>query len=544
MVVFRPEGDRLFRALSVASGLVLAVTLIQVPQASSAEVDLDTESRPSKVIPACERTDRMKNRRTIDHARIYTRGEVRIDSWSVSFTNQRWRAQHPTNAALTQYFHSSTWLVPDDDADLPRAIGLLVAQAAANPDPGSQRSRGNLGTRGWNESAVTLRLTTVLCVYHRAGSKDREQLRPVLNGLIYAAKDANRYYGPPTTKAHNHGVMSDRILLESANILDTPELARFAEGRLLLQLNGLYDSCGLTYEQSNGYQHFHASLWRQVASEVTSPEFRLRIRKQLNKLRDGANALTWSDGMSPPIGNGRTRFVSDLSRVSNNVSLFCPETGWFSRRTIRANLTQQVLARFGPATAFHGHNDKGSIFWWVGKDNTGTQVLVDRGLSGKNEDSRRAYSESSAAHPTLIWPGGSGLRMSGRESRRGSTTTLTVRGSAGSSIGTWRRTVTMNSTRARLVIRDTVTGPSADAPATSNLPLDPTWRPTRTPGVFTSTAGGQLTIACTTHRGDTVPVRHTWTQDFQLEKTRRGVTATCTVPAAGKGLIAVLRVVE
>lgn len=486
----------------------------------------------------------MAERRTINRAHILSRGQVAIDSWTVPFANQRWRAQHPTDASLTQYFHSSVWLAPTTADDIPEAVELLIAQARANPDPGAYGNRQAFNARGWNESAITLRLGTALCVYDIASDDDKQRLLPVLEVLIDAAKDSGRYYGPPRAHAHNHGVMSDRGLLEAAAILNRPELARFAERRLTTQLDGLYDTCGLNYEQSNGYQHFHASLWRQVSKYELSPAFTSKVRKKLVGIRQGASALTWPDGFSPPIGNGRARALSKLSRVSGDVSLHCPETGWFSWRTTRANLTQQVLARFGPATAFHGHDDKGSIFWWVGQGNTGTQVLVDRGLSGKRQDARRVYSESSAAHPTLIWPGGSGLPLSGRRTTGGDVTTLTIQSNPSSTVGTWRRTATMSRTKAQLVIRDTITGPSASRPATSNLPLDPGWRPTQTPGVYESLGGARLTIECTTHSGAHVRVRDTWTPDFQEGQMRRGFTATCTVPTAGKGLTAILRVVE
>jgi hypothetical protein len=529
------------RALVLSVGVALSATLLSFSPAAADE-DLLIDTHESWASSVCDRTIKVAERRAVTGRHIFTRGRVVIDSWTVPFRSARWRAEHPTNPAKTQYFHSSAWLVPKKSGNVSRIVKLLAEQARNNSDPGAVNNRQALGFSGWNESAVTLRLTTVLCVYEMANASDRRRLLPVIHALINAAKDDRRYYGPPFAPPHNHGVMSDRVLLEAAEILGRPDLARFAEGRLARQLSGLYDSCGLNHEQSNGYQHLHASLWHQVSKLQISPGFRSRVRNELDRIRKAADALTWPDGMSPPIGNGRTRQISNLDRVSGNLSLFCPSTGWFSWRNSRSDVTQQVIARFGPATAFHGHDDKGSVIWWVGEGAQGRQVLVDRGLSGKNSDSLRAYSESSKAHATLIWDGGSALQLSGQRIRSSNATSLTMQGSPGRALGTWTRSVTMKPGKSTLVIRDRVIGPAGSRPATSNLPLDPAWRPTRAPGTFITSDGTKVVITCTSRGGSPVAVWWSRVNDFQFEKARTAVTATCTVPRASTGITTTLTV--
>jgi hypothetical protein len=534
-------GAAVVRALVVSVGIALAVALLNFSPAAADE-DLLTVTQDSRASSVCERTLKVGERRSVTRRNIFSQGQVVIDAWTVPFRNTRWRAEHPTNPAMTQYFHSSAWLMPPRPRDISRSVALLVDQATANPDPGGLHNRQSLVASGWLEAAVTLRLTTVLCVHEMASASDRRRLLPVINALIHAAKDDRRYYGPPFAPPHNHGVMSDRVLLEAAEILGRPDLARFAETRLARQLSGLYDSCGLNHEQSNGYQHLHASLWHQVSKLQITSGFRSRVNNELNRIRKAADALTWPDGMSPPIGNGRTRQISNLDRVSGNLSLFCPSTGWFSWRNSRADVTQQVIARFGPATAFHGHDDKGSVIWWVGEGAQGRQILVDRGLSGKNSDSLRAYSESPKAHATLLWDGGSALQLSGHRVHRNNATVLTMKGSPGPAIGTWTRSVTMKPSRSTLVIRDKVAGPAGSRPATSNLPLDPAWRPTRVPGTFMASDGTKVVITCTSRGGSPVAVRWSRVNDFQFDKARKAVSATCTVPRSSEGITTTLTV--
>jgi hypothetical protein len=317
--------------------------------------------------PLCIGAQSPMRKYSVDRSRVFSHGVLTLSGWRIPFRDLGFVVTHRTNPALTQAFYSAGWMVPTSRTDVPAAIQLLGEMAAANPDPGASIGRRLLPTVGWSEAAVTLRLKTALCLYALAETdRMRATLLPALEALIAAAKDAARYYGPPHMPPHNHGVLADRELLNAAAVLDRPELAEFAQSRLERQIAGLYDSCGFSFEQSNGYQHLHASLWDQIARrEVGDPVFRQRITKRLTQLREAADAVTFPDGFTPVIGDGAQRRVEPLTRVSRNIRILCPETGWFSWRHTAGDLQQQVIARFGPGTRFHGHADKGSVVWFA-----------------------------------------------------------------------------------------------------------------------------------------------------------------------------------
>ena len=446
---------------------------------------------------------------------------------------------HPTNPSLTIAFHSSWWLIPASTIDMPAAVSLFLRQADARPDPGSAASKEHLLRTGWTESAVTLRMLTGMCLYKASSTADRARLLPALEALIGANTDPARYYGPPMNRAHNHGLMADRALLDMSDMLDRPALARIAVQRLTLQAEQLYDSCGMTREQASSYQYVHARLWPQFPKRIDNASARKRFEALSSKLARAASRITFPDGIAPVIGDGQQKVVGVSASVTADVDLWCPETGWFSWRRTSDGVGQQVIARFGPGTTFHGHSDKGSVVWWVGSGPQGHQVLTDRGLPGKDRDAAYRQAVGPRAHSVLLWPGGSdslsvaqrtasGLRMTvGRNPRQGQ----------------WERSVEMSAGRPVLRIEDVVTGPSSRRPATTNLPLDPRWVPTRTPGIFRSSdTGSTLSITCRTAGGASIRPATDATWDYQLSTPRPATNVTCGVDEGRDGIVVVLRV--
>ncbi len=495
--------------------------------------------------PTCHKAQRATGKFDVDTSRVYTSGVLTLGGWRVPFREDGFVAKHKSDPSLTQAFYSAGWLVPQSRADVSRAIDLFIEMSRANPDPGNDLDGKAFAHVGWAEAAVTLRLKTALCLYRIADSDaERASLLPAIDALLVAARDEERYYGPPTRKPHNHGVMADRELLNAAETLDRPELAAFAKNRLMAQIDGLYDSCGFTYEQSNGYQHFHASLWTQIAWRVENdPAFHRRVLETIPLVRQAANAVTFPNGFTPVIGNGVKKAAADLTMVQGNLALLCPDTGWFSWRQKRGGVQQQVIARFGPGTRFHGHSDKGSIVWFAhpSKARSGVEVLADRGLPGKNRNAAYDYAVGPKAHATLLWGGGSDLRLSGDMDRSGDKVTMEM---AGGNIagGYWDRTVTMHSARTTLTIEDRLGGRAATRPATQNFPLDPVWEKTERSDTYKTAEGLSLVITCATATGSEVPVKQSRVLDHQLSSPRSAFTASCTIPKGALGARAVLSV--
>lgn len=528
--------------LSAALTAGLTTTALVAPAATApgtaAPVGATTAEAPSLGNSSCRAIRMTLDGFRVERARVATEGVVTLEGWTMD-TRKTWVGEHPSNPAVTQAFHSDAWLIPTSLDAVPAAVDLVVKQYAKVPDPGAAKATT---ANGWKESAVTLRTKAILCLYQASYPADQARLKPILDALVKANLDPNRYYGPPRMKPHNHGVMADRELLNVANLFNDTALASKAETRLAMQMDGMYDSCGFMREQSSTYQHFHAGLWDTVADRVMTASFVDDINRRIGKIRGAAYAVTWPSGVVPTIGDSGVKTVDDLTLVDGDIDYVCPDTGWLSNRVTNAGgVTQQIVARFGPATILHGHADKGEVLWWAGRGSAGNAVLVDRGLPGKNRDANYEYAVGPKAHPVLLWPGGSSRRSTARVETSGATTMSTI--TTTSDLGTWTRVINSRADKPVLVIRDVVGGGSGSKPAISNLPLDPTWVPAGTPGTFQAADGATLTIACTTRAGRPLTVTSAKVLDFQQAPTfRPAYTASCRVDQALLGINVTLSV--
>lgn len=545
----RRRGDQpaiavTWRALvgAVASLALIATTLIGA-QAAAAQPPPATAPGVTSVDLAelvgrnatCTQARKGTRSFAVDTSRVFSDGMVRIGNWTVDFRETQWAATHPRVALLTQAFHTSSWMLPERAEDITRSIRLFIEQATQNPDPGGQLTRERLRHLGWNESHVTWRMKVGLCLYRLGSDDQKRELLPALNQLIDANMDPNRYYGPPRFRAHNHGLMADRELLNAASLLGRPELAAVAVERLLRQHAQMYDACGLNYEQATSYQFLHVSLWRQLLRRIDNPQLARLIDNVISRQFEAAHGLAFPDGSVPAIGDGTPRTAENHNLVRRNLTLMCPDTGWFSRRDIASPIRQQIIARFGPATTMHGHADKGSFVWWVGTEAAGVPVIVDRGMPSKARPRQVDIARSAPSHAVFAWRDLPNARTAATHQRlRNGHESFTIRGARDA----WTRTLSYRRGSSVMTVQDSLTASSPAGPAVSYFPLDPMWKSTSRPGQFVTDSGWGLRIGCRTERGRQIGVRSSHVDDFQITKPRRAITVSCRVSDARDGVTA------
>lgn len=465
---------------------------------------------------------RARENKTYNIEQIAKSGTVNISGWVVNFRKQGWKASHPTNAKLSGDFYSNNWLTPSVVKDVPFAVDLVLEQARANPDRGSKLMKG-----GWSEAAVTKRLQSVSCLYGL--SKDR-RLIPVVEQLAAANMDDSRYYGPPMRKAHNHGVMADRALIDAARILGRPDWEAKAIQRLRTQLSGTFDSCGMMFEQSSTYQNFHSSLWGQIANRTKELPLSLEVMVAADKARGMVESIANPDGSYEIIGDGKRLTIPTLGQVKTQ-SRWCPVSGWAATTTVSGALVQHGVVRFGPGIRFHGHADRGAMTWWVGgQERVGKRVLVDRGLHGKNEDWRLSYARGPEAHSTLLWAGGSGLTMSGRTLTVGKKQVVEL--SAGNKAGSWSRTITTTPAESDVVFGDVLRGAATRTGASQMFTLAPGWVPTGGSGNYRTADGWRLTVTCSASSGRAAMANKHVEHYPDTGVIEPAITVYCTAPAS------------
>ncbi len=534
------RAQRRVRGIPLATigtaAVVLMATLITAPS-ESAEITAQASTKSS-----CSSARAALQGMDVDTSDVYSLGRVSLNGWTVAFRDSRWQAEHERIDLRTRAFHSAAWMIPDSPRDVGPAIDLFIEQSTDNPDPGSVQGSQALKVRGWIEGHVTWRLKIGLCLYRMAGAEDAKRLLPALEQLIQANLDPYRYYGPPVRTAHNHGLMADRELLNAARTLNREDLVRKALQRLSLQQAQMYGPCGFMFEQASGYQRLHASLWNQILKRIPEGSPSLGIQDTIERINSAADSLAFPDGTIAVIGDGKSRVVEDLSRVEESVRVMCPVTGWFSRRLVNDTLSQHVIARFGPATTMHGHADKGSLVWWVGQDQRGIPVVVDRGMGAKTRPRELADSRAVHSHAAFSWNDVANAesqavveRMPGGMQRLRITGTPTTRGG-------WERLIITSKSRATITIKDRVRSSLPAGKAKSYLPLDPAWKKTSKAGVFVTAEGARLTVTCSTSAGGAIKMKTQQVADYQLKNARDALTVRCQVPDARTGITMKIKV--
>lgn len=346
--------------------------------------------------PPCVAALRPLELHDVDLSRAASERIIGIGGHEFDLRRQAWRTRMPRHPAITQAFHSAAWLVALSDSEPELAVELLLEQATASPDPGASVGRAELKLRGWTESQVTLRTWTALCLYSRSGDR---RIIGVIEALVEANLDPQRYYGPPLRAPHNHAIFANEALRAAGQILDRPALVTAAHERLREMFDVAFDACGMTFEQASVYHAINVGLWARNLVYDSPPGAEGVMRRAKSAL----SALVRPDGVLEPIGDGvagawSPRNVRQLG-ISPGGELFCPASGWAAaHRPLPSGEVQHHIVRFGPSPRFHGHEDHGSPTWWVGREGSGVSVLADRGLHDSRRDRRHAWATSQEAH--------------------------------------------------------------------------------------------------------------------------------------------------
>lgn len=443
----------------------------------------------------CATALRIRKQHSTDLSRVASAGIVMLSGRGFAFRDDSWKAFTASDPTVSQYFHSSAWLIPLYDDDSTLAIDLLLEQAAASADPGGGAGRDSLRRTGWAEYHVTLRLWAGLCLYARSSDA---RILSVLDALIAANLDESRYYGPPRRPPHTHGVFANEALRAAGELLGRPDLVARASLRLHDMFQGVFDPCGMVREQSSFYQALNIRIWTRNLGPGMSEE----DRAVLQRARSALAALIRPDGVLQPIGDGvlGAWSAADLAAlgVSSGGSVFCPDTGWAAvHRAPPAGRPQHHIVRFGPAPRMHGHADHGAATWWVGPaPGDGLPVLADRGLFDNSADARRRWADSPQAHSVLRLQGEDFIGRTAGEQ-------LSADGVDAYRLVTSKRRGT--ATRVLTFVRDSFVLGSADTFRVASGPaarpvqswhLDPGWVPSSAHTAVTRDGAHTLDIFC------------------------------------------------
>lgn len=287
-----------------------------------------------------------------------------------------------------------------------RSLSSIVGQAVKfhqqNPDP-------DTSSNGWGEGTAMKRLDAENCLYSLMPT-------PALRSSM--VEDARvllgpRYYGPPRTLVHNHGLMANLQLFRAGTLLNISAWKSRAIQRMVSEAPLAYSAQGVTFEQSSEYQLVNINLWTQAANYLRQSGYTSAADSIDRTLARALVAFRWMtepDGRVVQIGDSTKRLGDPhptyTSRVFRDDS-----TGWIvGRWSWRDANTTYYTVRYGPPQRAHGQHDRaGGVTW----SPTGVRVLVGPGKFNYDSSTKWfAYQFGPQSHNVAI-PNGRSVTAGG-----------------------------------------------------------------------------------------------------------------------------------
>lgn len=438
---------------------------------------------------------------------------VRISGASTSFAinalpTSWWRKPPVPNTVWQLYFLGLMWFSPVMARNDPAADRALVQVALSftrsNPDRG-------LSSKGWDEGTNLRRQQQLNCLYRR--TRDA-RLIPAIEMAARANLDATRYYGLPRTLPHNHGLMANLALIETAGLLGRPAWRVTATQRLIRDSGAAFTTQGVSVEQSSEYWKGNVQAWsgvveflrRDGSPDALSAAKRLELRlatarSALAHATDPSGTLIAYGDSNPGPGvrtaQSRGVFRDDAAGlVTGRWSWTDPSTTFYA-------------ARYGGPRVAHGHEDRGSLVWQT----AGLRILTDPGRLTYDKGRWNSYQLGAVGHSTFLVGTGvlrpaEPVRLIGQTA---SGPVHTLRLSDRQYGVRHTRTWSIDHARHTLTVVDT-----ARAKAVQSFVLDPAWQVAGTAGdrrtvVFRHSTGTRLVLTSTRPitvlRGRNSPIR-------------------------------------
>jgi hypothetical protein len=391
-------------------------------------------------------------------------------------------------------------------------VADVASAMLRHPDPGSATpaALAKANATGWDEGTNYSRESALNCLYALT-SDDR--LLPALAATVAANKDPVRYYGPPGKQVHNHGLLANLALVQTADLTDDPDLRAFAIARLTLSAPKAFSPFGFTYEQSTDYHDVNVREWTNAAAIMAADQAvpaatNEVIAAELQAARRIGQALVDPAGHTAAIGDSHPALVTRPVAQRTLVARDDPGGVAVGRWSWTDPSTSWWAVRYGPAQTMHGHQDHGSILW----STLGVPVLVDPGYSTFDPaDPLTAWQKSPAAHNVAVPVADPHIRTTSRMlllQRTGRADTFVVQNRS------WQRavltTAVVDDARHRLSMTQRV-----NAGFATHLHLAPGWTFRRHAGlVWTFVSRTRVLTITTTSppssavllRGSTVPI--------------------------------------
>lgn len=347
-----------------------------------------------------------------DPTTVLTGGPVTIQGESHQLDLDRLgSAANPfTGVSRTLWYRSLHWLAIAGRAAyikgrldlLDRAVDIAAQYHTQLPDPGGA-DPGAATAAGWDEGSVTRRQEAVNCLFNMArdaGLFPQERLEPALLMLSSANLDPARHLGPPLRAPHNHGLLANKVLWTTGNLLGRANLVEAAINRLTTAFSRSFSPAGFNIEGSSVYQFMLYSDWLSVADRLRT-EGRsaqaVRMEADLQRVLATSWHMLQPDGKVNVIGDGVPDPDNDpvLPVPSRRPLVLRDPTALYAARfSFTDPRTPYVTLRVGRTRGPHGHSDFGALTWFAGN----RPVIVDPGFYDYDPGEINSWLASRSAH--------------------------------------------------------------------------------------------------------------------------------------------------